>query len=100
MLTIFDVQFWDIKRLFLTMKIRQYYVLFYYASINSGSDPRGNAWLILGGSTLIGAGINVVSYVANNYGSSKFSLGNGYVLFIRISHPQVLFENSWPEKIS
>ena len=88
------------KNLFFAIKIRQDYVLFYYAFINLGSDPKGNAWLILGGSTLIGAGVNAAIYVAKNYGSSEFSLGNDYVLLIRISHPQVLFEKSWLGKNS
>ena len=78
-----------------TIIIRQYYDLFYYAYKNSGSDPKGNAWhVILAGSTLIGAAVNIATYVVRNFGSSKFSLGNGYVLLIRINHPQVFFEKS------
>ena len=62
----------------------------------SGSDPRGNLIpAIIGGAALIGAAINVGTYVATNVGrlgSDDFNLGNGYTLFTRSSQPGVFFE--------
>ena len=63
---------------------------------NSGSDPKGNLIpAIIGGAALIGAAINVGTYVATNVGrlgSNDFNLGSGCTLFIRKSQPEVFFE--------
>ena len=63
---------------------------------NSGSDPKGNLIpAIIGGAALIGAAINVGTYVATNVGrlgSDGFNLGSGYTLFFRKSQPEVFFE--------
>ena len=63
---------------------------------NSGSDPKGNLIpAVIGGAVLIGAVINVGTYVTTNVGrlgSDGFNLGSGYTLFIRKSHPDVFFE--------
>ena len=63
---------------------------------NSGSDPKGNLIpAIIGGAALIGAVINVGTYVATNVGrlgSNDFNLGSDYTLFIRSSQPEVFFE--------
>ena len=63
---------------------------------NSGSDPKGNLIpAIIGGAALIGAAINVGTYVATNVGrlgSDGLNLGSGYTLFFRKSQPEVFFE--------
>ena len=63
---------------------------------NSGSDPKGNLIrAIIGGAALIGAAINVGTYVATNVGrlgSDGFNLGSGYTLFFRKSQPEMFFE--------
>ena len=56
---------------------------------NLGSDPKGNLIpAIIGGAALIGAAINVGTYVATNVGklgSGDFNLGSSYTSFIRSS---------------
>ena len=63
---------------------------------NSGSDPKGNLIpAIMGGAAIVGAVFNVGTYVAikvGKLGTKDFTLGSGYILFIRKSQPEVFFE--------